>query len=248
VPQDVVSTLGTISTPTSIPIPTLRPSPTPFDLKGLFCEYQFCIGHPIDMAFFDVSAQKNPASPSTYSQGLIASFNANLFIQAMWQLAPGTTDPQFMLDLIVDKNVDTRVGNLDAGVEHGLQFHSMAADALLQALAVQLLHHDERMAVVVLDAVDGADVGMVELRCGARLASKTLQRLGVMSQILWDELQGDVAAKLQILRLIDHAHTTAPKFSEDAVMGYLLADHEGVRTCSAVMLGPQLIPVNSVEY
>jgi len=112
-PQDIVSTLGAISTPTSIPIPTPHPSPTPFDLKGLFCEYQFCIGHPIDMAFYDVSATKNQASPSTYSQGLIASFNGNLFIQVMWQLAPGTTDPTFMLDLILDKNVDTRVGNLD---------------------------------------------------------------------------------------------------------------------------------------
>jgi len=112
VPQNAVSTVGAISAPTSIPIPTLRPSPTPFDLKGLFCEYQFCIGHPIDMAFFDVSAQKNPASPSTYSQGLIASFNGNLFIQTIWQLAPGASDPQFVLDLILD-DVDSRVGNLD---------------------------------------------------------------------------------------------------------------------------------------
>lgn len=94
--------------PPSPPLPT----PTPFDLKGLFCEYQFCVGHPADMAFFDVSAQTNPASPSTYSQGLIAAFNANLFIQMIWQIAPGTADPQFMLDLILDE-VDTRVGNLD---------------------------------------------------------------------------------------------------------------------------------------
>jgi hypothetical protein len=64
------------------------------------------------MAFFDVSAQKNPASPSTYSQGLIAAFNGNLFIQMIWQLAPGTSDPQFMLDLMLDET-DTRVGNLD---------------------------------------------------------------------------------------------------------------------------------------
>ena len=64
------------------------------------------------MAFFDVSAQKNPASPSTYSQGLIAAFNGNLFIQVVWQLSPGTTDPQFVLDLILD-DVDTRAGTLD---------------------------------------------------------------------------------------------------------------------------------------
>jgi hypothetical protein len=96
-----------------MPIPTPYPSPTPFDLKGLFCEYQFCIGHPLDMAFYDVSAQQNAASPSTYSQGLLAAFNGNLFIQVIWQLAPGAADPQFILDLILDDGLDTRLGNLD---------------------------------------------------------------------------------------------------------------------------------------
>ena len=108
----VASTLAAISTNTPAPVSTPYPSPTPFDLKGLFCEYQFCIGHPADMAFFDVSAQNNPASPSTYAQGLLATFNGNLFIQVIWQLAPGTSDAQFMLDLILD-DVDTRSGNLD---------------------------------------------------------------------------------------------------------------------------------------
>jgi hypothetical protein len=110
--QAVAATLRAIPPSTPQPIPTPYPSPTPFDLKGLFCEYQFCVGHPADMAFFDVSARNNPASPSTYTQGMIASFNGNLFIQMIWQLSPGSVDPQFMLDLILD-DVDTRVGNLD---------------------------------------------------------------------------------------------------------------------------------------
>ena len=108
----VIQTLTALPAPTSPPVATPLPPPTPFDLRGLFCEYQFCMGHPIDMAFFDVSAQTNPAAPSTYSQGLLAAFNGNLFIQLMWQLAPGTTDPQFVLDLILD-DTDTRVGTLD---------------------------------------------------------------------------------------------------------------------------------------
>jgi hypothetical protein len=112
VAQAVAATLAAMPAPTSNPVPTPHPSPTPFDLKGLFCEYQFCVGHPIDMAFFDVNAQQNPASPSSYSQGLIAAFNGNLFIQMIWQLSPGTADPQFLLDLILD-DVDTRVGALD---------------------------------------------------------------------------------------------------------------------------------------
>lgn len=110
--QAVAATLRAIPPSTPQPIPTPYPSPTPFDLKGFFCEYRFCVGHPVDMAFFDVSARNNPASPSTYTQGMIASFNGNLFIQMIWQLSPGSADPQFMLDLILD-DVDTRVGNLD---------------------------------------------------------------------------------------------------------------------------------------
>ena len=109
--QAVAATLASIPTPTPNPIPTPHPSPTAFDLKGLFCEYQFCMGHPIDMAFFDVSAQQNAGAPSSYSQGLLASYNANLFIQMMWQISPGTADPQFLLDLILTKGVDARVGN-----------------------------------------------------------------------------------------------------------------------------------------
>ena len=113
--QAVAATLAAIPEPTrdTRPIPTPYPTPTPFDLRGLFCEYQFCVGHPQEMAFFDVNAQQNTGSPSTYSQGILATYNANLFIQMIWQLSPGTADPQFMLDLILDEGVDTRVGTLD---------------------------------------------------------------------------------------------------------------------------------------
>lgn len=65
------------------------------------------------MAFYDVSAQQNPVSPSSYSQGLLAAFNGNLFIQMIWQLAPGAADPQFLLDLILEEGLDTRFGNPD---------------------------------------------------------------------------------------------------------------------------------------
>jgi hypothetical protein len=63
------------------------------------------------MAFFDVSAQQNAGSPSTYAQGLLASYNANLLLQMIWQISPGTADPQFLLELILEDGIDTRVGN-----------------------------------------------------------------------------------------------------------------------------------------
>lgn len=99
--------------PTDTPYPP-QPTQTPASLAGLFCEYQFCIGHPADMAFYDVSAQRNPAAPSTASQGMLATYNANLFIEVLWQDAPGVSDPQFMIELILDDRVDTRSGDLNS--------------------------------------------------------------------------------------------------------------------------------------
>jgi hypothetical protein len=111
--QAVAATVAAIPTYTPYPLPTVYPSPTPMPLTGLFCEYQFCIGHPPEVAFFDVSAQRNPAAPSNYTQGLLAAYNANLFLEILWQHAPGTADPKFLLDLILEDGVDTRVGNMD---------------------------------------------------------------------------------------------------------------------------------------
>jgi hypothetical protein len=107
--EAVATTLASLAT--RPPPPTVIPTATPFDLKGLFCEYQFCIGHPQDMAFYDVNAQQNIGSPSTYSAGILASYNANLFLQVMWQISPGTADPTFILNLVLDPQTDARTGN-----------------------------------------------------------------------------------------------------------------------------------------
>ena len=110
----VATTLASMATNTPAPLPTVHPTATPFDLRGLFCEYQFCIGHPLDMSFYDVNAViSNQATPSAYSQGNLASYNSGLFLFVIWQTAPGVSDPQFLLDTIVDDTVDTRVGTLE---------------------------------------------------------------------------------------------------------------------------------------
>jgi len=111
--QSVAATLAAMPQPTSvsIPIPTPFPSPTAISLEGLFCEYQFCIGHPVDMAFYDVSAvTSNQGTPSTYQTGLMAAYSGGLVLQLMWQFSPGTADPSFLLNLIVEDGFDTTVG------------------------------------------------------------------------------------------------------------------------------------------
>ena len=111
--QAVAATLAAMPRPTAVSVPfsTPFPSPTAFNLNGLFCEYQFCIGHPEDMAFYDVSAvNSNQGAPSNYQTGLIAAYSGGLVLQAMWQFSPGTSDPSFLLNLIVEDGVDSPVG------------------------------------------------------------------------------------------------------------------------------------------
>ena len=131
--QIVAATLMALPTTTPPPTSTPYPSPTPFDLKGFFCEYQFCIGHPTDISFFDFSAQKNPMTPSNYDMGVIAGVNNSLYIQVIWQLSPGTTDPQFLLDLILIGTADTRSGSLDVKLVRGMNvvYTSLASTATI---------------------------------------------------------------------------------------------------------------------
>ena len=111
----VESTIAAIPTYTPYPFPTFPPAPTPISLAGIYCEYQFCIGHPNDMAFFDVIAKQNPSSAaaSNLGNGILAANTNNLFIQVVWQNAPGATDPQFMIDLILQSGGDTRNGSVE---------------------------------------------------------------------------------------------------------------------------------------
>lgn len=110
--QAVSATLTAIPTRVQ-PSPVPSSPPTQASLAGVFCEYQFCIGHPTDLAFYDVSAQQNPLAPSSYGQGMLAAIQNTLFVQVVWQSAPGAADPEFMLDLILDEEVDTRSGALE---------------------------------------------------------------------------------------------------------------------------------------
>ena len=111
----VAGTLAALPQPTIYPTYTPYPTVTPHapPLEGLFCEYQFCIGHPRDIALFDAREAENP---STYSEGMLASYRPDLFTLVVWQLNYGSDDPQFMLDLVMADGVDTRRGTLDVNL------------------------------------------------------------------------------------------------------------------------------------
>ena len=120
-----------------------------------------------------------------------------------------------------------RVGNLNRQSEQNLRLHGSPGDAMLQRQAVQKLHDDERMAVLLPDLVDRADIGMVQRRGRLRLPLEAGQGLGVFGDVIGQELQGDKAVEGYVLGLVDHTHPAATQLLDDAVVRDGLADHSG---------------------
>ena len=112
--QAVAATVAAIPTVAPAIPPTPYPTPTAVSLAGLYCEYQFCIGHPAGVAFYDHLATLDLGAPSTYNKGFIYAYQIpNLIISLIWLQAPGTSDPKFLLDTILDDQADTQTGTLD---------------------------------------------------------------------------------------------------------------------------------------
>lgn len=119
--QAVAATLAAIPPATSVPPPTPYPTPTAVSLTGLYCEYQFCIGHPAGMAFYDHLATIDLAAPSAYNKGFLYSYQIpNMIISLIWLQAPDTSDPKFLLDTILDDQADSPTGSLEVKLIHDM--------------------------------------------------------------------------------------------------------------------------------
>ena len=122
------------------------------------------------------------------------------------------------------------VGDVESDLQQAMQFHRLAADQMPEGDAIQKLHDDEGLVVIVVDLVDGADVGMVQGGSSARLATKARQGQGIVSNIRRQELDRHEAAELQVLGLVNHSHAATAEFFHDAVVGDGLVDHRRQKT------------------
>ena len=55
------------------------------------------------------------------------------------------------------------------------RFQRTRCDVVLERHTVQKFHHDERLAIVLPNLVDGGDVGVVQSRSRTSLAAETFQ-------------------------------------------------------------------------
>ena len=117
------------------------------------------------------------------------------------------------------------VGNLDSNGEQRLQIHWAVADQVLQSVAVQKLHGDERLPVLFANIVDSADVGMVQGRRRLGLALEAGQSLRIAGYLVGQKLEGDEAMQPRVFGLVDHAHAPAAQPLDNSVVRDSLADH-----------------------
>lgn len=100
---------------------------------------------------------------------------------------------------------------------------------MLQWHAVEKLHSNEKLSIVFANFVDRANVGAAEGGSRAGFATETLHGFCILRYLIWKKLKSYGATERSIFRLVDHAHTPAPEFLEEAVVRYDLIDHGGAR-------------------
>jgi hypothetical protein len=92
----------------------------------------------------------------------------------------------------------------------------------IQPQALDELHDVIGQAVLLADAEDRHDVGVVQPGRRFRLAFKALLGAGVEQQVPGQDLEGDVSAQGDLLGLVDDAHAALADFAEDAKVAELL--------------------------
>ena len=71
---------------------------------------------------------------------------------------------------------------------------------------------------MLVDVIDGADIGVIEGGGGLGLALEALQGLMVLGHIIGQELERYETVELGVLGLVDHAHAAAAQLFENPVM------------------------------
>ncbi len=136
--------------------------------------------------------------------------------------------------------VDHQVGRLDVAVNDrhpvrvagrggelfdpaqlvGLRDGRLAANQLRQRFALDVLHDDVRLRLVVAEVVHRDDVGVSEGGRRTRLAHEAFSRIGDV-EIAGEHLDGDETAEDRVVRGVDGAHAAAPEPPLDFVTPYL---------------------------
>src|SRR5208283_1135285 len=110
------------------------------------------------------------------------------------------------------------IGNFDCQPKQGFEIQRSPTNTELQGQAIQKLHGDESLAVLLADVVDRANVGVVQSGRGLGFALKTSEGPRVMGDRVGQELEGDKTMQARVFCLVDHTHSASAEFLDNAVV------------------------------
>jgi hypothetical protein len=122
------------------------------------------------------------------------------------------------------------VRDLDCQIENLVCLERLSLNTVLEGAALQVLHRDEVPAFILVDIIDGADVGMIQSGGCLSLASESLERARVRRHIFRQEFQGDKTAEFGVLGLVDDPHPPAAQLLDDPVVRHRPANHRKFST------------------
>src|SRR5215467_11735845 len=89
-----------------------------------------------------------------------------------------------MDDALCVRSVE-RVGDFDAYIEQDFSVDRAPHDEVFESLTFEKFHGDEGHTGLIVNLVNGADVGVVQSRGGLSLTLKTSKCLWVVCHIVW---------------------------------------------------------------
>jgi hypothetical protein len=80
------------------------------------------------------------------------------------------------------------VGDPDRQVKNLIHVERLLLNAMLERLACEEFHRDKVLAFMLVDVMDGADVGMIDGGGGASFPLESVQRMTVFGKLLRQKL------------------------------------------------------------
>ena len=111
------------------------------------------------------------------------------------------------------------IGQLGAQFQDFVGFEAPPTrESCLECLSPEQFHHDERLAVVIADFVNRADVGMIQRGGGTGLLFESRNPERIVTKRIRENLDRHLASKLPILRSIHLAHAAFSEGREDFIV------------------------------
>ncbi len=120
------------------------------------------------------------------------------------------------------------VGDLDGHGEELVHGKRLAIHDLTESLALKKFHDEEVLALVLLDGVDGADVGVIEGGGGAGFALEAFDKLRILGHFGGKKFYSDATAEAGVFGFVDDTHAAAAEFAGNFVVGKDLTNERAI--------------------